>query len=188
MSRRCTRCCRGCAAGAGTRAPTWPSNRAIRVGGARASSSSTWDGDDEFPTHCGTGTEDYFGGAWNFDVGGRYVPYSTAYLGLPQVLPPTSIYQPGQRFGLSRWHDRDPICFDRETRVTAQVLGWQSGRRYLPLTRADVATTAFWYLDRPTPVSAPEAGDLAVLPLDEGGSRWTELRSRLRPRLRRLPG
>ena len=24
------------------------------------------DGDSEFPTICGTGTEDYFGGAWNF--------------------------------------------------------------------------------------------------------------------------
>ena len=26
------------------------------------------DDDEEFPTICGTGTEDYFGGAWNFDV------------------------------------------------------------------------------------------------------------------------
>jgi hypothetical protein len=25
------------------------------------------DGDDQFPTICGTGTEDYFGGAWNFE-------------------------------------------------------------------------------------------------------------------------
>lgn len=29
------------------------------------------DGDEEFPTIAGTGTEDYFGGAWNFDVPGR---------------------------------------------------------------------------------------------------------------------
>ena len=27
------------------------------------------DGDGEFPTICGTGTEDYFCGAYNFDVG-----------------------------------------------------------------------------------------------------------------------
>lgn len=27
------------------------------------------DGDKEYPTICGTGTEDYFGGAWNFDLG-----------------------------------------------------------------------------------------------------------------------
>ena len=29
------------------------------------------DGDDEFPTICGTGTEDYFCGSYNFDVGGQ---------------------------------------------------------------------------------------------------------------------
>ena len=37
------------------------------------------DGDAEFPTICGTGTEDYFGGAWNFDVPGQgYTAYSHA--------------------------------------------------------------------------------------------------------------
>ncbi|MBO0872359.1 MAG: DUF2961 domain-containing protein, partial [Pseudonocardia sp.] len=66
------------------------------------------DGDDEFPTICGTGTEDYFGGAWNFDQGGRYVRYSTPYLGLHQVLPADHIYRPYQRFGMYRWHVRDP--------------------------------------------------------------------------------
>jgi len=45
------------------------------------------DGDVDFPTICGTGTEDYFGGAWNFDVPGQgYTTYSTPYLGLHQVL------------------------------------------------------------------------------------------------------
>lgn len=107
------------------------------------------DGDEEFPTICGTGTEDYFGGAWNFDVNGRYVPYATAYLGLPQVLPPEEIYQPHQRFGAYRWHVRDPIRFEQDLRVTIQALGWQSGGRYLPLTEADIATTAFWYQTEP---------------------------------------
>ncbi|GHF52586.1 hypothetical protein FHX82_004186 [Amycolatopsis bartoniae] len=103
------------------------------------------DGDQEFPTICGTGTEDYFGGAWNFDVGGRYVPYSTRWLGLHQVLPPDEIYQPDQRFGMYRWHVRDPISFERDLRVTIQALGWQSGGLYLPLENASIATTAFWY-------------------------------------------
>lgn len=107
------------------------------------------DGDEEFPTVCGTGTEDYFGGAWNFDVNGRYIPYSTAYLGLPQVLPPEEIYQPHQRFGAYRWHLRDPIRFEEDLRVTVQALGWQSGGRYLPLENADIATTAFWYQTEP---------------------------------------
>ncbi|TNC24831.1 glycoside hydrolase family 172 protein [Amycolatopsis alkalitolerans] len=103
------------------------------------------DGDQEFPTICGTGTEDYFGGAWNFDVHGRYVPYSTRWLGLHQVLPPEEIYQPRQRFGMYRWHGPDPIAFGEDLRVTIQALGWRSGGRYRPLERAEIATTAFWY-------------------------------------------
>ncbi|MFG1796110.1 glycoside hydrolase family 172 protein [Nocardia sp. NPDC049149] len=103
------------------------------------------DGDTDFPTICGTGTEDYFGGAWNFDLGGGvYRRYSTAYLGLPQVIPADQIYQPDQRFGMYRWHVRDPICFDRDVRVTVQALGWQ-GDAYLPLVDADIASTAWWY-------------------------------------------
>lgn len=103
------------------------------------------DGDDEYPTICGTGTEDYFGGAWNFDMNGAYRTYSTAYLGLHQVLPPDQIYQPDQRFGMYRWHVRDPISFQRDLRVTVQALGWRDGETYLPLEDAEISTTAWWY-------------------------------------------
>jgi len=124
------------------------------------------DGDDEFPTICGTGTEDYFGGAWNFDLAGRYVRYSTAYLGLHQVLPADQIYQARQRFGMYRWHLPDPISFERELRVTVQALGWHSGGRYLPLQRADIATTAFWYQTEPHAAGDPLSTDaLASTPL-----------------------
>ena len=45
------------------------------------------DGDVDWPTICGTGTEDYFGGAWNFEhPQGEYGVYSTPFLGLPQVI------------------------------------------------------------------------------------------------------
>ena len=45
------------------------------------------DEDEEFPTICGTGTEDYFGGAWDFDVPGQgYTTFSSNYLGLHQVV------------------------------------------------------------------------------------------------------
>src|SRR5207248_1373070 len=47
------------------------------------------DGDAEFPTICGTGTEDYFGGAWDFDVPGQgYTAFTTPFLGLSQVVRP----------------------------------------------------------------------------------------------------
>ena len=52
------------------------------------------DGDDAHPTICGTGTEDYFGGAWNFDVPGNgYTAFSTPFLGLHQVLAPDGLYR-----------------------------------------------------------------------------------------------
>jgi hypothetical protein len=103
------------------------------------------DGDDEFPTICGTGTEDYFGGAWNFDVPGRgYTAYTTPFLGLHQILRPDGLYTSQQRFGMYRWHLPDPVRFADDLRVTVQALGWRSGQRYLPL-RDDIASTAWWY-------------------------------------------
>jgi hypothetical protein len=122
------------------------------------------DGDDEFPTICGTGTEDYFGGAWNFDVPGQgYTAFTTPYLGLHQVLRPDGLYHSQQRFGMYRWHLADPIHFHSDLRVSIQALGWKSGGRYQPLTD-DIASTAYFYLDRPTanrPV-LPPADDLEV--------------------------
>ena len=105
------------------------------------------DGDDEFPTICGTGTEDYFGGAWNFDLGpdrGGYAEFSTPYLGMPQVIRPDGQYQSQQRFGMYRFHLPDPIRFRTKLRVDVQALGWRSGGRYLPL-QDDIASTAFFY-------------------------------------------
>jgi hypothetical protein len=108
------------------------------------------DGDDEYPTICGTGTEDYFGGAWNFDVPGRgYTEYSSPYLGMPQVIRPDGLYQSQQRFGLYRWHILDPIHFASDMRAEIQALGWQSGGRYLPL-HDDISSTALFYLDQPS--------------------------------------
>jgi hypothetical protein len=111
------------------------------------------DGDRDFPTICGTGTEDYFCGSYNFDTRGadgrnRYTTYNTPYSGLAQVLPADQIYQPGQRFGLYRWHIPDPIRFENDLRVTIQALGWQEGGRYLQL-EDDIASVAFWYQTEP---------------------------------------
>ncbi len=108
------------------------------------------DGDKEFPTICGTGTEDYFCGAYNFEnqETHRYQTFSTPYTGLPQVLPPDLIYLPGQRFGLYRWHIPDPIRFEKDLKVTIQALGWRSDGRYLPL-EDDIASVAYWYQIEP---------------------------------------
>lgn len=107
------------------------------------------DGDQEYPTICGTGTEDYFGGAWNFEQPkGTYGTYSTPFLGLPQVIQPDGLYSSQQRFGMYRWHVMDPIRFTENLRVTMQALGWRSGGRYLPL-QDDIASVAYWYQTEP---------------------------------------
>ena len=110
------------------------------------------DGDDEYPTICGTGTEDYFCGSYNFDVGkdqGGYREFTTPYSGLAQVIRPDGLYRSQMRFGMYRWHITDPIRFERDLRVTIQALGWRSGGRYLPL-QDDIASVAYWYQTLPT--------------------------------------
>jgi hypothetical protein len=117
------------------------------------------DGDVDLPTICGTGTEDYFGGAWNFDVPGQgYTTFSTPYLGLHQVLHPDGLYRSQQRFGMYRWHLPDPIRFTRALRVDVQALGWRSGRRYLQ-RHDDIASVAYFYLDR-TSTRRPDSPDV----------------------------
>ncbi|MCX5682891.1 MAG: DUF2961 domain-containing protein, partial [Planctomycetota bacterium] len=109
------------------------------------------DGDKEFPTICGTGTEDYFCGSYNFENKDtkQYQEFCTPYSGLAQVLRPDGVYKSQQRFGLYHWHIADPIRFQQDLRVTIQALGWHSGGRYLPLTD-DIASVAFWYQTLPT--------------------------------------
>jgi len=106
------------------------------------------DGDKEFPTIAGTGTEDYFCGSYNFHRDGKYKVFSTPYAGLVEVQPPHLYEKAGQRFGLYRWHVTDPIRFEKDLKVTMQALGWQSGGRYLPL-EDDISSTAFWYQTEP---------------------------------------
>jgi hypothetical protein len=111
------------------------------------------DGDQDFPTICGTGTEDYFGGAWDFEQPiGQYCVFSSPYTGLPQVIIPNGLYRSQTRFGMYRWHITDPIRFENDLRVTIQALGWrtpQGGKsRYLP-EQDDIASTVFWYQTEP---------------------------------------
>ncbi len=109
------------------------------------------DGDGEFPTICGTGTEDYFCGSYNFEnqATRQYQEFTTPYAGLPQVIRPDGVYQSQTRFGLYRWHIMDPIRFQDDLRVTIQALGWRSGGRYLP-QQDDISSVAFWYQTLPT--------------------------------------
>ncbi|MEG0126985.1 MAG: glycoside hydrolase family 172 protein, partial [Clostridia bacterium] len=108
------------------------------------------DGDKEFPTICGTGTEDYFGGAWSFeDPKGTYKQYTNLYAGLHQVICPSGTHQLNQRFGMYRFHVLDPICFEKDLKITMQALGWRNRfKRFLPL-RDDISSVVYWYQQEP---------------------------------------
>jgi hypothetical protein len=114
------------------------------------------DGDDEFPTICGTGTEDYFCGSYNFEnkKTQQYQEFSTPYSGLCQVIRPDGLYKSQTRFGMYRWHITDPIRFEKDLKVTIQALGWRKGGYYLPL-QDDIASVGFWYQTLPA-VKFPE--------------------------------
>ncbi|HUU28021.1 MAG TPA: glycoside hydrolase family 172 protein [archaeon] len=108
------------------------------------------DGDTKWPTICGTGTEDYFCGSYNFEnrENRQYQEFSTPYSGLAQVIRPDGVYDSQQRFGLYRWHIMDPVRFEKDLKVTIQALGWRRDGRYLPL-QDDIASVAYWYQAEP---------------------------------------
>jgi hypothetical protein len=123
-------------------------------------------GSTGFPTICGTGTEDYFCGSYNFEnkATRQYQEYTTAYAGVPHIVRPDGVYQANQRFSMYRWHITDPIRFKEDLKVTIQALGWRSGGRYLPL-QDDIASVAYWYQALPTAPfpTLPDANGLEII-------------------------
>jgi hypothetical protein len=114
------------------------------------------DGDGEFPTICGTGTEDYVGGAWCFDN----QIYSTPFLGYPLYRNEAGEVP---RHALYRWHIPDPIRFRDDLRVTIQTLGWWPNWTFQPLADT-ISSVAYWYQREPhTPF--PELAPIQL--------RWT---------------
>ncbi len=109
------------------------------------------DGDTEYPTIADNGTEDYFGGAWNF--GGYGVlgdkpeqSFHSPYLGVP--LASVSAEQGPKQIGMYRFHVQDVIGFEKDIKVTVQTLGWPQGEKYKYNTE-DVASVAYWYQIEP---------------------------------------
>jgi Protein of unknown function (DUF2961) len=113
------------------------------------------DDDDQLPSLCSTGLEDYAGGAWAFQDALRSDPeptvitFSAPYCGYP-FYSTTDTTRAAEfatatmpMHGLYRWHLPDPIHFDQRLKVTVQQIGtWQHD---LFERQDDVATTAYWY-------------------------------------------
>lgn len=70
------------------------------------------DGDDDYPTLCGTGTEDYIGTAWGQGQ------YAHLYQGCP--IADRANFQ----YSFYRFHVPDPIYFYADIRVTMHQIGW----------------------------------------------------------------
>ncbi|MDL0420646.1 DUF2961 domain-containing protein [Caldibacillus thermoamylovorans] len=116
------------------------------------------DGDDQYPTICGTGTEDYFGGAWSFATqkDGKTVEntFCTPFMGYPYYSKNDDLVHhlyhnddvPPMR-GLYRWHILDPIRFNEDLKVTIQQIG--VSKKGLFERQDDIASVAYWYQTEP---------------------------------------
>lgn len=116
------------------------------------------DDDAKFPTICGTGFEDYFGGAWGFrrelpDKTQEYVTFDSPYLGYhyysitddnaTQLWPKPFL----PMHGFYRWHIPDPITFEKKLKVTIQQIGCSD--RGLFERQDDYSATSYWYQSEP---------------------------------------
>ncbi len=93
------------------------------------------DGDQEFPTICGTGSEDYVGLSWGIQA----TPFSYNGCSLNE----------NNYVSMYRWHLPDPIAWQKECRITIQQIAYKEG---LLETEDDWSCSTFWY--EPVP-SAP---------------------------------
>ncbi len=76
------------------------------------------DGDTQFPTLCGTGTEDYAGTGWGQGV------YDNAFWGNPyKKLKSPDVPGSCDAYGFYRFHVPDPVFFHENIRVTIQAMG-----------------------------------------------------------------
>ena len=103
---------------------------------------------DTLPTINGTGTEDYYNGAWDF--GGQ--PFAYMHNGAPVISDPHE--RIGGRYCLYRWHIESPITFEKSIKVTIEH-GHANHRS------DNFYSVAYWYQTEPhAPFPAlPPAGE-----------------------------
>jgi hypothetical protein len=102
------------------------------------------DGDTEFPTICGTGSEDYDG----LSYGVQQTPYLYNGCSLDQ----------NNFVSMYRWHLPDPISWQKECRITIQQIAWKNG---LAETQDDWSCATFWYEPVPS-APLPEMPDVTL--------------------------
>jgi hypothetical protein len=94
---------------------------------------------EKLPSINGTGTEDYYNGAWDFGGRNGAVPFSYPYNGAPYIVDAETT---GGRICLYRWHVDNPVRFQKSLRMTIEHGHGNS--------RSDsYYTVAFWYQTEP---------------------------------------
>lgn len=93
------------------------------------------DGDEQWPTIVGTGSEDYVGLAWGI----QQAPFLYNGCSLNEK----------SFVSMYRWHLPDPVAWRKQCRITIQQIAWKDG---LAETQDDWSCATFWY--EPVP-SAP---------------------------------
>lgn len=84
------------------------------------------DGDGEYPTLCGTGTEDYIGTAWGQGL------YNHRYQGC------LIADKEKRQWAFYRYHVKDPVYFYRDLRTTIQQMGGAAKKAVIALMAAGV--------------------------------------------------
>jgi len=95
--------------------------------------------DETKPVINGTGSEDYFNGAWDFGGRSGAVRFSHLYNGAPLIIAPE---RAGGRYCLYRWHADNPVTFTRYLKHTMEH-GHANDRA------DNFFSVAYWYQSEP---------------------------------------
>jgi len=95
--------------------------------------------DEAHPIITGTGTEDYFNGAWDFGGRDTAIPFAHLYNGAPLIVAGE---RPGGRYCLYRWHADNPITFTKYLKHTIEH-GHANDRA------DNYFSVAYWYQSQP---------------------------------------
>ena len=114
------------------------------------------------PAITGTGTEDYYNGAYDFGGINGAQPFSYLHNGSPYIVDAERI---GGRYCLYRWHLEDPVTFDKAIKVTIEH-GHANHRS------DSFFSTAYWYQTEPhrTFPALPVAAERIPRVIAVGGS------------------
>jgi hypothetical protein len=107
------------------------------------------DNDTDFPTYCGTGSEDYIGHAYGIQK------FPFLYNG--SSLSEQNFYT------IYRWHLADPVVWTRQARITIQQIAYS--RKGILETSDDWSCATFWYEPSPS-APLPPMPDLAARTAD----------------------